>query len=172
MIGKPLVADVGLEWLRYMNRRNPDGDRTPLAASELRLVFAYVQLLEEKLAAAGQRVTGLRRHVGLDAGPKGKGMPSRAVVRARLRRIEQRETRRKVEAQRVSWRGALPTYTARFQRGAQVPYVASIDEMPGVLSQGRTFAAAMASLADCVRLAVRVETSPRKQSKRRKRVPG
>ena len=170
MKGKPLAAEVGLEWLRYMNRCNPDGDRTPLAASELRQVFAYVQLLEEKLAEAGQRVTDLRRHVGLDTGPMGKGMPSRAVVRARVRRIEKRETRRKVETQRVSWRGTLPTYTARFERGAESRYVASIDEMPGVLSQGKTLAAAMDSLADCVRLAVRVGTSPRKRLKSRKRV--
>jgi hypothetical protein len=161
---------MGLEWLRYMNRCNPDGDRTPLAASELRQVFAYAQLLEERLAEHGESVTGLRRHVGLDTGPRGKGMPSRAVVRARVRRIEARETRRKVETQRVSWRGTLPTYTARFERGVEIPYVASIDEMPGVLSQGKTFAAAMASLADCVRLAVRVGTSPRKHLKSRKRV--
>jgi hypothetical protein len=170
MTGKPLAADVGLEWLRYMNRCNPDGDRTPLAARELRQVFAYVQLLEERLAEHGESVTGLRRHVGLDTGPRGKGMPSRAVVRARVRRIEARETRRKVETQRVSWRGTLPTYTARFERGAESPYVASIDEMPGVLSQGKTLAAAMASLAACVRLAVRVGTSSRKRSKNRKRV--
>jgi hypothetical protein len=170
MKGKPLAAEVGLEWLRYMNRCNPDGDRTPLAASELRQVFAYVQLLEERLAEIGETVTALRRHVGLDTGSRGKGMPSRAVVRARVRRIEARETRRKVETQRVSWLGALPTYTARFERGAEIPYVASIDEMPGVLSQGKTLAAAMASLAHCVRLAVRVGTSPRKHSKNRKRV--
>jgi hypothetical protein len=167
---KPLAAEVGLEWLRYMNKCNPDGDRSPLAASEVRQVFAYVQLLEEKLGESGQSVIGLRRHVGLDRGPMGKGMPSRAVARARVRRIEERETQRKVETQRVSWRGTLPTYTARFERGAENRYVASIDEMPGVLSQGKTLAAAMDSLADCVRLAVRVGTSPRKRLKSRKRL--
>ena len=57
----------------------------------------------------------------------------------------------------------LPVYTARFELSEQ-HYLGSIDEMPGVLSQGRTLAAAMTSLADCVRLAVRVP--PHRKRKR------
>ena len=161
---KPLLTTVGLDWLRYMNARNQDNGRTPLSPEEITQIFAYVQLLEERLSERGAAFADLREHVGLGTGLDGTGMPSRRVVRERLRRIEQRARERRVNAQRISWLGCLPVYTARFERSGQ-HYIGSVDEMPGVAAQGQTLAAAIASLADCVRLAVRV--SPR--SKRRRR---
>lgn len=55
----------------------------------------------------------------------------------------------------------LEAYTIRLERGSEDWWVASIDEWPGVLTQGKTVAGTLVNLADAVRLSVAAELEGR-----------
>jgi predicted RNase H-like HicB family nuclease len=151
MIAPPLIHDDALEYWRYMNRCNPDGTRTPLSRPDVTRLFAYVQLLEERLKELGSGFDDLREFLGLGKGVDGAGIPSRAEVRRRLRALQRRRDEQSVQRQREGSLGTLPLYTARFQAANGGAYVASIDEMPGVYGQGPSLSVCMASLAEVTR---------------------
>jgi len=157
MINPPMVNTDVLEHWRYMNECNPDGTRTPLSRADVTRLFAYIQLLEERITAAAGKVLDLKEYLGLGTGSDGTGIPDRREVRKRLRALERRKVRREVEEQHNAWLGMLPLYTARFEQGHEWEFIASIDEMPGVYAQGHSLAACMRSLAACVRSVVEFE---------------
>jgi hypothetical protein len=57
MIEPPLINDDVLDYWRYMNRRNPDGTRTPLWRPGVTRLFAYIQLLEKCSVLSGADFT-------------------------------------------------------------------------------------------------------------------
>jgi predicted RNase H-like HicB family nuclease len=168
---KPGVNIEVLDYWSFMNRRNPDGHRTPLSRADVTRLFAYIQLLEERIAESGGKFNDLREYLGLGTGFDGTGIPGRKEVRKRLRELQRRRDHRIEDEQHNARLAMLPLYTARFEAGEECAFFASIDEMRGVFGQGDSLAACMRDLARTVSAVVKFEKedAPARRRKGRNR---
>ena len=123
VMAPPLISEDVVDYWRYANRCNAVRTLTPLSRPDVARLFAYIQLLEERLKEPDSGFDDLREFLGLGKGVDGAGHPSRAQVRKRLCALERRHDEQSRQIQRDS--GVRPRPLSRLP-AARAPHVIGI----------------------------------------------